>query len=146
MMGNEVIVMSQSAYIKLVQGSTSSTITLDDVLKLLDMYRNQMIQTGKQLNWTYEEAAFPYTIELKQEENWFYLKGKAEPYQYMIIGISETYNVAGDVAACIQVVLPEGSTFGDKGKANEFSKFMAKQLKAELTMFNNRTIYYNSRK
>ena len=46
----------------------------------------------------------------------------------------------------IQVTLPEQSTFGDKGKANEFCKFLAKKLQGELHLFNERIMYYYPRK
>jgi len=46
----------------------------------------------------------------------------------------------------IQVVLPEDSTHGDKGKANEFCKYLAKEYKGELHLFNDRIMYYYPRK
>jgi len=46
----------------------------------------------------------------------------------------------------IQVTLTPESTHGDKGKANEFCKYLAKQYKAELHLFNGRVMYYNPRK
>ncbi|EIJ81661.1 hypothetical protein PB1_01930 [Bacillus methanolicus PB1] len=46
----------------------------------------------------------------------------------------------------IQITLPESSTFGDKGKANEFCKLFAKKLQGELHLFNGRIMYYYPRK
>ncbi|QNK54596.1 DUF1885 family protein [Paenibacillus sp. PAMC21692] len=138
--------MSQSAYIKLVEGSTAQDITLQDIRDTLAHYVSQTALTGEQLGWDYANAAFPYTEESAGDDRWFYLKGTARPYKYMILGTSVTTSVAGSDVNCIQVVLPEGSTHGDKAKGNELCKYMAKKLKAELTMFNGRTIYYNPRK
>lgn len=138
--------MSQSAYIKLVQGSAAKELTLDDVKSKLLHYREQTALTGSQLNWNYAEAAFPYSIESKQDDRWFYLKGINSHYNYIIFGIGETASADGQDVPCIQVVLPDEATHGDKGKANELCKYMAKQLQAELTLFNGRTMYYNPRK
>ncbi|WP_053375574.1 DUF1885 family protein [Paenibacillus sp. FJAT-27812] len=138
--------MSQSAYIKFVQGSSVEKLTLEDVQSQLLLYVEQTKLTGAQLGWDYAEAAFPYTIESKQDDRWFYLKGINPLYKHIIFGPSETTSVAGKTVPCVQVVLPDEATHGDKAKANELCKFMAKQLQAELTMFNGRTIYYNPRK
>lgn len=138
--------MSQSAYIKFVQGSSVEKLTLEEVQSKLIHYREQTALTGSQLGWDYAEAAFPYTFESKQDERWFYLKGINPLYKYIIFGPSVTSSVAGNTVPCVQVVLPDGATHGDKAKANELCKYMAKHLQAELTMFNGRTIYYNPRK
>ncbi|WP_424765920.1 DUF1885 family protein [Paenibacillus sp. sgz302251] len=138
--------MSQSAYIKFVQGSAVESLTLEEIKNQLSHYREQTALTGSQLDWNYAEAAFPYTFESKQDDRWFYLKGINPLYKYIIFGPGEAISVAGSSVPCVQVVLPDEATHGDKGKANELCKFIAKQLQAELTMFNGRTIYYNSRK
>lgn len=138
--------MSQSAYIKLVQGSAVESMTLEEARNKLAHYREQFALTGEQLDWNYAEAAFPYTFESRQDDRWFYLKGINPLYKHIIFGISETASAAGSAVPCIQVVLPDEATHGDKAKANELCKYLAKQLKAELTMFNGRTIYYNPRK
>lgn len=131
--------MSQSAFIKLVQGSTVTELPLEQLKERLLHYREQTALTGKQLDWDYADAAFPYTIESQEDDRWFYLKGSNPLYKYMIWG-------HGDSLSTIQVVLPEEATHGDKAKANELCKYLAKQLQAALTMFNGRTIYYNPRK
>ncbi|HTG68119.1 MAG TPA: DUF1885 family protein [Candidatus Udaeobacter sp.] len=138
--------MSQSAYIKFVQGSSVQKLTLEEIRSQLLHYREQTALTGTQLDWDYAEAAFPYTIESKQDDRWFYLKGINPQYKHIIFGPGETTSAAGQAVSCVQVVLPDEATHGDKAKANELCKFMAKQLQAELTMFNGRTIYFNPRK
>ncbi|AZN40586.1 DUF1885 family protein [Paenibacillus albus] len=139
--------MSQSAYIKFVQGSAVDQLSLSDVKERLGRYKEQTSLTGQQLGWDYTEAAFPYTIETKpgEENRWFYLKGTTPQYNYILFGVGT--ESAGDATIShVQVVLPESATHGDKSKANELCKYFAKHLKAELKMFNGRTIYYNPRK
>lgn len=138
--------MSQSAYIKLVKGSQDQELTLQHIQSTLLRYREQTAKTGEQLGWDYAEAAFPYTIESSGDERWFYLKGINVHYKHLIIGPGKTTSVQGEEVPCIQVVLPDEATHGDKAKANELCRYMAKTLLAELTMFNGRTIYYNPRK
>lgn len=183
--------MSQSAFIKLVEGSEATSLTLDEVKELFQTYQEQTSKTGSQLGWEYADAAFPYTIETKPEGEgkWFYLKGKNDLYKYIVVGVgselieseesekaanseaqaeveaeaasdteagaevaSSDQSVAEQAPAeparrhYIQLVLPDGSTHGDKAKGNEFGKHFAKKLKAELQLFNGRTMYYNPRK
>jgi len=146
-MGVGVQPMSQSAYISLVQGSALSEIDLAGVQKQLNHYREQLTLTGKQLGWDYADSAFPYSIEQKPEAEgrWFYLKGTAPQYRYIVVGTGSREDDGASVPY-IQVVLPDDSTHGDKSKANEFCKWIGKQLQAEVRMFNGRTIYYNPRK
>jgi hypothetical protein len=138
--------MSQSAYIKFVQGSSVERLSLEEIKIQLLQYREQTALTGTQLDWDYAGAAFPYTIESKQDDRWFYLKGLNPLYKHIIFGHGEAASTSGQQVPCVQVVLPDEATHGDKAKANELCKYIAKQLKAELTMFNGRTIYYNPRK
>ncbi|MBW7473596.1 DUF1885 family protein [Paenibacillus oenotherae] len=139
--------MSQSAYIKFVEGSTVERLSLDEVKEQLQRYRKQTSLTGQQLGWDYTEAAFPYTLEAKpgEEHLWFYLKGTSPQYNYILFGTGSEQDGEKETAH-IQVVLPDSATHGDKAKANELCKYFAKHLKAELMMFNGRTIYYNPRK
>ncbi|EXX85569.1 hypothetical protein BG53_02200 [Paenibacillus darwinianus] len=139
--------MSQSAYIRFVNGSAVEQLTLDGVKERLGRYREQTTLTGRQLDWEYADAAFPYTIETKpgEEDRWFYLKGADPLYRYLVIGVDQTEENGKDVHF-VQVVLPDDATHGDKAKGNEFCKYLAKHLQAELKMFNGRTIYYNPRK
>lgn len=137
--------MSQSAFIYFVQGSEVEQLTLDGVREQLLRYKEQLSLTGRQLNWEYADAAFPYTIETKEGEPWFYLRGADPKYRYIVFGVGES-DRDGTAVHHVQVVLPDDATHGDKSKANELCKYMAKHLKAELKMFNGRTIYYNPRK
>lgn len=138
--------MSLSAYIKLVPGSAAASITLGELRAKLLRYVEQVSLTGSQLDWNYAEAAFPYTFETKGDDRWFYLKGINPHYKHIIFGISETASAAGEQVPCVQVVLPDDATHGDKAKGNELCKYVAKQLQAELEMFNGRTVYYYPRK
>ncbi|EGL82461.1 Domain of unknown function DUF1885 [Caldalkalibacillus thermarum TA2.A1] len=146
--------MSQSAYIRLVEESTMTESNLDDVKQKLERYISMTTKTGQQLAWHYEEAAFPYTIEEKSEGKgkWLYLKGNnPELYKYIVIGVgSETVmdEESGQEKEehYIQVVLPDGATHGDKSKANEFCKYLAKAYQAKLQLFNGRTMYFYPRK
>jgi hypothetical protein len=139
--------LSQSAYIRFVDGSAVGSMTLMDVQERLLHYRDQTALTGRQLDWEYADAAFPYTVETKpgEEELWFYLKGKEPQYKYILFGVGSEAQADKEVHY-IQIVLPAEATHGDKAKANEFCKYLAKHLLAELQMFNGRTIYYNPRK
>ncbi|MGC4375487.1 DUF1885 family protein [Fictibacillus sp. Mic-4] len=143
--------MANNAYIKLVPASAKQSITLQEVKDLLLYYKDITSKTGDQLAWKYEEASFPYTIEEKREANsrWFYLKGTdPRQYKYIMIGIDEEASEENseEQTMYIQVTVPDGATHGDKGKANEFCKFLAKKLSAELHLFNGRIMYYYKRK
>jgi hypothetical protein len=139
--------MSQSAYIKFVNGSTITSLTLDELKEKLLYYKEQVEKTGQQLGWEYAEAAFPYTIEQKQEaiNQWFYLKGTDKLYKYILLGVHLPADESEQFGS-IQITLPDDYTHGDKAKANEFCKYLAKNYKAELHLFNGRVIFYNPRK
>jgi hypothetical protein len=140
--------LSQSAYIKLAEGSSVSSVSLDDLKDLLMQYKEQLNLTGQQLDWEYGDKGFPYTIETKPEGEgkWFYLKANNDYYLFIVTGVGiEDVGDRGE-RHYIQVVLPEGATHGDKSKANEFCKHLAKKLKAELHLFNGRIMYFNPRK
>ncbi|MFB9325371.1 DUF1885 family protein [Paenibacillus aurantiacus] len=142
--------MSQSAYITLVNGSVTNQLTLVEVKERLQTYREQLALTGRQLGWPYAEAAFPYSIETKpgEEDRWFYLKGQDPLYRYILFGVGTRHgeDATASGAHYIQITLPDDATHGDKAKGNELCKHLAKSLKAELRLFNGRTIYYNPRK
>ncbi len=138
--------MSKSAYIKLVKGSKQNEITLEETKNLLNYYQEMTSLTGQQLGWDYQSAAFPYEMEEREQDGIRYLllTGKnPTKYAYLMIGTGQE---EGTGIHQIQIVLPSNATHGDKGKANEFSKFLAKQLKAELHLFNGRVMYFNERK
>ncbi|RXT14970.1 DUF1885 family protein [Ammoniphilus sp. CFH 90114] len=144
--------MGSSAYIKLVKDSRVQQVSLDDVKSKITYYINMTKKTGEQLAWGYADAAFPYTLIEKPEAKgkWFYLKGNdPKLYKYIMFGVGaqELETEEGTTSQhFIQVVLPEGSTHGDKGKANEFCKYLAKEFQGELHLFNKRVMYYYPRK
>ncbi|MGM0803231.1 MAG: DUF1885 family protein [Bacillota bacterium] len=142
--------MSQSAYVKLVPASLKQVITLEELKDFLLYYRSITTKTGEQLSWGYADAAFPYTIEEKEEAEgrWFYLKGiDQRKNKYILVGIGTDKNNDPNLEQCyIQFTLTDISTHGDKGKANEFCKFIASKLKGELHLFNGRVMYYYPKK
>lgn len=144
--------MAVNAYIKLVPSSAKQTITIDEVKELFHYYKDITGKTGDQLDWQFEGSAFPYEIKDTEEGKgkWFYLHSNHERYFAILIGVDqETVQNENGVEreqTYIQITLPEQSTYGDKGKANEFSKFLAKKLQGELHLFNERIMYYYPRK
>ena len=144
--------MAVNAFIKLVPSSTKQTITIDEVKELFQYYKEITGKTGDQLDWQYEGSAFPYEIKETDEgkEKWFYLHSSHERYNAILIGVDQetVRNENGEASeqTYIQITLPEQSTYGDKGKANEFCKFLAKKLQGELHLFNERIMYYYPRK
>ncbi len=144
--------MTKSAYIKLVSASAKQTITLDELKDYFEYYKDITSKTGEQLNWDYDNSAFPYEIKEKDDSNgkWFYLWSEKEGYYALMLAIDQESikNEEGSVIeqTYIQVTLTEKSTTGDKGKAVEFSKFLAKKLQGELHLYNDRIMYYYPRK
>lgn len=144
--------MSSHAYIKLVPDSEKDTITTEEVIELFNYYKDITGKTGTQVDWEYREASFPYEIMEKPEGKgqWFYLKSHQHNYNIILLGVDKEKVVDDNDSereqSYIQITLPETSTFGDKGKANEFCKFLAKKLKGELHLFNGRVMYYYPRK
>ncbi len=144
--------MASNAYIKLVPSSAKEAITTNEVKELFQYYKEITAKTGQQVEWKYNEAAFPYELKEKQEgkENWFYLESDHDRYNLILLGIDNEVirNEDGSEReqSYIQITLPETATFGDKGKANEFCRFLAKKLQAELHLFNGRVMYFYPRK
>ncbi|GHI01390.1 DUF1885 family protein [Neobacillus kokaensis] len=144
--------MAENAFIKLVPSSAKQTISIEEVKDLFHYYKNITSKTGDQLDWQFENAALPYEIKETEEGKgkWFYLQSGHERYNVILIGVDkETVRNEDEEEkeqVYIQVTLPEQSTFGDKGKANEFCKFLAKKLQGELHLFNGRIMYYYPRK
>lgn len=141
--------MASSAYINLVSKSKEKTLTVDDVKDLLHYYKEITSKTGKQLGWEYSGVAFPYEIKEKPEGKgqWFYLKGTEDRYKMILIGVGTQPDLTEgtDPLSYIQVTLHDQSTHGDKGKANELCKFLAKKLEAELKLFTGSIMYYYKR-
>ncbi|MCZ8511340.1 DUF1885 family protein [Paenibacillus filicis] len=142
--------MAQSAYIKFVEGSAVSSVSLEELKAQLQHYKEQLVLTGKQLGWEYGDAGFPYSVETKPESEgqWFYLKGTSPLYKYIVLGVGSEAAAGSEEGKnnYVQVVLPDDCTHGDKGKGNEFCKYLARLWKAELHLFNGRIMFYNPRK
>ncbi|RID87637.1 DUF1885 family protein [Peribacillus asahii] len=143
--------MTEHAYIKLVPYPERTTVTLDTIKELLHDYQNITSKTGKQVNWNYHEAAFPYEIKepTPPTNNMIYLQSLTDGYHLILIGMDQEQIHEKEnerIQTYIQITLVEHSTFGDKGKANELCKFLAKQLKGELHLFNKRIMYFYPRK
>lgn len=144
--------MTENAYIKLVPGSEKETVTLEEVKGLFSYYKEITAKTGTQLAWNYESQAFPYEVKETPDANgeWMYLQSSSDRYNVILLGIDQE-KILDDsenerIQTYIQVTLPDSATYGDKGKANEFCRFLAKKLKAELHLFNKRIMYYYPRK
>lgn len=144
--------MTKNAYIKLVPESAKESVTTEDIIELFNYYKGITSKTGDQVGWEYGEAAFPYEIKEKPEAKgiWFYLKSELYDYNLIKLGVDKEQLTNEDGSqreqTYIQVTLPETSTYGDKGKANEFCKFLAKKLQGELHLFNGRVMYFYPRK
>ncbi|WML43557.1 DUF1885 family protein [Neobacillus sp. PS3-40] len=144
--------MANNAYIKLVPSSIKQTISVDEVKELFHYYKEITSKTGDQVNWEYENMSFPYELKEKNEAKgkWFYLSAVQDRYFAIIVGVDSEMirleNGEEKEQTYLQITLPEESTFADKCKANEFSKFLAKKLQGELHLFNGRIMYYNPRK
>lgn len=140
--------MDNRAWIRLVENSTQTEVSLKDVKEQLDRYVDMASRTGRQLGWTYEEAAFPYTVEerTENESSWLILKGKdPKMYRGLVIGVKQEPAEKGGHHT-IQILIPPGATHGDKSKANEFCRYLAKAFQGELRLFNGRIMYFYPRK
>ena len=140
--------MGNRAWIRLVENSTQTEVSLQDVKEKLHRYIDMATRTGSQLDWSYAEAAFPYTMEeeSKNGKSWLTLTGKnPSMYRRLIIGVEQEPDEQGG-RYTIQVLLPPGATHGDKSKANEFCRYLAKVFQGELHLFNGRIMYFYPRK
>ncbi|WP_409294516.1 DUF1885 family protein [Peribacillus sp. SCS-26] len=144
--------MTETAFIKLVEQSKQQTITLDELKNWFRYYQEITTKTGRQVGWNYSSMAFPYEIDdtPTDSRSWFSLTSSHDRYNAIILGVTAE-KITGDgqpgkLQSAIQITLPPASTFGDKGKANEFSKFLAKQLEGELHLFNGRVMYFYRRR
>ncbi|KIY21879.1 DUF1885 family protein [Mesobacillus subterraneus] len=144
--------MSSNAYIKLVPSSSQQAISTEELKDLFHYYKEITSKTGEQVDWNYGNTAFPY--ELKEKETgkgtWFYLQSSQDRYNSILIGVDQEIIADEDGTereqTYIQITLPPTATAGDKGKANEFSKFIGKKLQGELHLFNGRIMYFYPRK
>lgn len=134
--------MPRSLFIHLTTESKQQQITYQEIRELLNYYSSMLKNTGKQLNWKYDEASFPYDIQERHSNGspYLYLEGTCpENYHSLLLGIHQDETTKQHN---VQITLSTNSTFGDKAKAIEFAKFLAKKLKGELHLFNERIIYY----
>lgn len=144
--------MSSNAYIKLVPSSTQQAISTEELKDLFNYYKEITSKTGDQVGWNYGNSAFPYEIKEKEDGKgtWFYLQSSQDRYTAILIGVDKETITAEDGTdreqTYIQITLPPAATAGDKGKANEFSKFLGKKLQGELHLFNGRVMYFYPRK
>jgi hypothetical protein len=144
--------MSSNAYIKLVPSSSQQAISTEELKDLFNYYKQITAKTGDQVDWDYENSALPYEIKEKEDGrgSWFYLQSSQDRYNAILLGVDKETIAEEDGTereqSYIQITLPPTATAGDKGKANEFSKFIAKKLQGELHLFNGRVMYFYPRK
>ncbi|MED3729727.1 DUF1885 family protein [Geobacillus stearothermophilus] len=74
---------------------------------------------------------------MHERDHVLYLQGDGRLYKGMAIAVRTT----GEETR-IELALAPGATHGDKGKANEFSKWMAKTLGGKLRLFSGRTMSF----
>ncbi|AVR33884.1 DUF1885 family protein [Bacillus cereus] len=129
----------QHAFITLVPKSNQQSVSIDDIKQLFHYYKTVTSKTGAQINYTYTNTAFPYEI-LDTSTTTLKLQSNHDRYDSIYIGVG-----IENEQFFIQVSLPPNATFGDKGKANEFCRFLAKKLEGELQLFNGRTMYFYKR-
>lgn len=130
----------EQTIIKVSQKLDETAITCDSVKELLGYYNEITSKTGNQLNWSYENHALPYDImdEDKDGQRFLHLQGRDRTeYHHLLISVS-TEETEESKTAYIIIHLPSDATHGDKGKANEFAKFLGNKYKGELTLFNGR--------
>jgi len=131
--------MIQQASISLVEKSKYTEVNLELVQELLKEYINTSNKIGIQVDWKYETASFPYQISIKKldEQDCIYLSSQDSRYKHFVLSCPNEQT--------IQIMLLPNSTFGDKGKANEFCKYLAQKVEGKLELFNNRTMYFYKR-
>ncbi|WP_455662645.1 DUF1885 family protein [Pradoshia sp.] len=137
--------MSLHSYIRPPNGS----VTINEARKLIDNYQQSVRKTGEQLNYPYNERAFPYTIHQPDNQgngDLLYLSSEDPDYHLIKIGIGEEpmKGMNGSLSSYIEISLERHSTFADKGKANELAKYMAKKLQGELQLFNGRKMHFHN--
>ena len=144
--------LASNAYIKLVPSSAKENITIEEIKDLFQYFKDITAKTGDQVDWKYNESAFPYDMKEKPEGKgkWFYLHSDHDRYNIILLGVDKELIRDEEglerEQSYIQITLPENATFGDKGKANEFCKFLGKKLQGELHLFNGRIMYFYPRK
>ncbi|KZZ83011.1 DUF1885 family protein [Bacillus sp. SJS] len=113
-------------------------ISLEIIYKYIDYYKGITAKTGEQLGWEYSETAFPYEI-CQEHERLLILRSVQPGFNHIYIGIIQSED---ESAEAVQIYLPASSAHGDKGKANELCKFLAKKMKGELHLFNGKVMRF----
>lgn len=119
-------------------------LTTNDVRDMLNYYADITSKTGTQLSWSYEDVALPYDIEEDQTEGKTILHLKTKDpslYKHLLISVLTEEKDEGK-QSFITIHLPSDGTSGDKGKANEFAKFLAGKYHGSLTLFNGRVMSF----
>ncbi|HDR7381107.1 TPA: DUF1885 family protein [Bacillus toyonensis] len=129
----------QHAFITLVPKSNQHSVSTNDIKQLFQYYKTVTSQTGVQINYAYTNTAFPYEI-LDTSATTLKLQSSHDRYDSIYVGVG-----IENEQSFIQISLPSNATFGDKGKANEFCRFLAKKLEGELQLFNGRIMYFYKR-
>ncbi|KEK25899.1 DUF1885 family protein [Bacillus gaemokensis] len=129
----------QHAFIKLVPKSKQQSVSLEEIKQLFHYYKTITSQTGVQVGYAYANVAFPYEI-IDTSDTTLELKSNHDRYDSIYVGVG-----IENEQAFVQISLPPTATFGDKGKANEFCRFLAKKLEGKLCLFNGRTMYFYKR-
>ncbi|MTH52569.1 DUF1885 family protein [Bacillus mangrovi] len=114
----------------------SPEYSIGEIKSYLQYYRDITAKTGEQLDWQYSERSFPYD-QITEKEQLIILASSDPSYHQIVIG-----EAADEELSLFQIYLSPASTHGDKAKANELAKFLAKKLKAELVLFNGRTMKF----
>lgn len=131
----------EQTVITVTQKLDKEPLKLDKVKEMLEYYNEITSKTGEQLGWSYENVAFPYTIEQVSTvdgEDILHLKTKDETlFSHLLVSVSQE-ETESERKSYIIIHLPSDGTYGDKGKANEFAKFFGKKYKGEVTLFNGR--------
>ena len=129
----------QHAFITLVPKSNQHSVSTDDIKQLFFFFLTVTSQTGVQINYAYTNTTFPYEI-LDTSATTLKLQSSHDRYDSIYFGVG-----IENEQSFIQISLPSNATFGDKGKANEFCRFLAKKLEGELQLFNGRIMYFYKR-
>ncbi|MBD1380904.1 DUF1885 family protein [Bacillus sp. IB182487] len=132
--------MASYAFIKL--GEADTGFSREDLLHYIQYYKEITSKTGQQLDWGYENAAFPYDVD--DVDDHLVLASKERGYYKIFLSVQQK-DENEQKHTYIQVFLPEKATHGDKGKANEFCKFIAKKVKGELHLFSGKVMSFNKK-
>ncbi len=131
------------ATIFLNEKSVRQTISLDNVKKMFQLYKDKAARTGQQLSWDYAGHTFPYEIKEVQGEKGkiLLLISEENNYNLILVGVGTTKG-----KRFIRITLPNQSLHGDRNKAVEFCKMFGEELNGEVHLFNDRVMYYYPRK